>query len=245
MYFIEYSQADDGSYKIRRFIVCLFRQVLHGCVQSPLTFYSNTLFDFFPLLFKSYSNKNMDPSIHEVPESSESQEDDVVVLQEFPTHHTERSASRGSYKDTKSNHSNECHPKDDGDDENDIMFIENVKSHSKSNPSSMENVESSSEQNGNLSVTKDQEDDTEEGELSVNDGELGAGVCDFIVIDEVGADVDVDENGECSNEDEPSVVFSEDPTGLFCLDTNPEVSKEKPLGPRFRRVGFKQNKFCI
>lgn len=180
----------------------------------------------------------MDPSIHDVPESSESQEDDVVVLQEFPTHNTERSASRGSNRDTRSCHSNEYHPKDNQEDENDIMFIENVKSHSKSS-SPVENItKNNSEQiNGNLSsINKDQEDDTEEGELSANDGELGAGACDFIVIDEVGADVDVEENGECSNEDEPSVVFSEDPTGLFCLDTNPEVSKDKPLGPRFRRV---------
>ena len=186
----------------------------------------------------------MDPSIHDVPESSESQEDDVVVLQEFPTHNTERSASRSSNRDTKSSHSKEYHPKDDEDDENDIMFIESVESHSKSSPSVENITESNSEQNGNLSlIGKDQEGDTEEGELSADDGELGAGTCDFIVIDEVGADVDVEENGVCSNEDEPSVVFSEDPTGLFCLDTNPEDSKDKPLGPRFRRVILYLQKF--
>ncbi len=81
----------------------------------------------------------MDPSIHDVPESSESQEDEVVVLQEFPTHNAERSASRSSNRDTKSSHSKEYHPKDDEDDENDIMFIESVESHSKSSPS-VENI---------------------------------------------------------------------------------------------------------
>lgn len=33
-----------------------------------------------------------------------------------------------------------------------------------------------------------------------------------------------------------SDLIMEDVSGLFCLDTTPEVAKDKPMGPRFRRV---------
>lgn len=39
-----------------------------------------------------------------------------------------------------------------------------------------------------------------------------------------------------TDETEPKVTFEKDLSGLFCLDTTPEVAKQKPLGPRFHRV---------
>lgn len=75
----------------------------------------------------------------------------------------------------------------------------------------------------------------EEGEIAtIQDVEN----CSFIIIDEVG---DADESGECKEGDEPSVVFSADESGLFCFDTTPQNSKDRPLGPRFRRVSFTSN----
>lgn len=70
-----------------------------------------------------------------------------------------------------------------------------------------------------------QEAEQEEGEVDA-EKEEGAESCNFIVIDEIG---------EC-REDEPEVIFSKDASDLFCLDTTPEIAKERPLGPRFRRV---------
>lgn len=35
---------------------------------------------------------------------------------------------------------------------------------------------------------------------------------------------------------ETESLVMKDVSGLFCLDTTPEVAKDKPLGPRFRRV---------
>ena len=72
-------------------------------------------------------------------------------------------------------------------------------------------------------VSREDGKDTEEAD--------GSG---FIVIDQIGDVVD-DDSGECQDE-EPSVVFSTDFSDLFCLDTTPEASKDKRLGPRFRRV---------
>jgi hypothetical protein len=39
-----------------------------------------------------------------------------------------------------------------------------------------------------------------------------------------------------TNENGPEVIFFRDESGMFCLDTTPEVGKEKPRGPRFTRV---------
>lgn len=37
------------------------------------------------------------------------------------------------------------------------------------------------------------------------------------------------------NDNKPGIIFFEDASGMFCLDTTPEESKEKPMGPRFTR----------
>ncbi|XP_046636742.1 zinc finger CCHC domain-containing protein 8 homolog [Daphnia pulicaria] len=37
------------------------------------------------------------------------------------------------------------------------------------------------------------------------------------------------------NENGPEVIFIQDISGMFCLDTTPEVRTKKPLGPRFTR----------
>ncbi|EFX88348.1 hypothetical protein DAPPUDRAFT_234592 [Daphnia pulex] len=37
------------------------------------------------------------------------------------------------------------------------------------------------------------------------------------------------------NENGPEVIFVQDVSGMFCLDTTPEVGTKKPLGPRFIR----------
>ena len=63
---------------------------------------------------------------------------------------------------------------------------------------------------------------------------------DFIIIDSVGC-TDENTSVECLNstqdsQEEPEVVFTKDESGLFCLDTTPQIEKEKALGPRFRRV---------
>ena len=58
---------------------------------------------------------------------------------------------------------------------------------------------------------------------------------DFIIIDSVGcteANVEALESAQDSQE-EPDVVLE---SGLFCLDTTPQVEKGKSLGPRFRTV---------
>ena len=41
------------------------------------------------------------------------------------------------------------------------------------------------------------------------------------------------------NDSIPEVIFFQDESGMFCLDTTPEVgTKEKQRGPRFTRVSY-------